>query len=890
MNTIIARVTDLNYITNDEQTEPIVRLSARGIEGANYEKEIYGTEPYLFVPEDETVPSTGKIKRVENDYGSYDNQEIKKIVTQIPDQVSDIRELFDVTYEADVPFTRRVSVDEGLSGYIEIPEIKDKIHIDDVKTEVEDLGEDGITPRVMMADIETEPPENSNDWETYVDKAPGKVLMLTTYDSYDDEYLCLALDEEREIDPESVRNHLEDHWEGHDNSEFYTSCDIRFNRFEKEEILLRAFLDEVDDKRPDIISGWNFVDFDWKYLLNRINRDEFKHLNYHRLSTLGFIKPWLDEKAVPGLPAFDMMSSYCDQMSYGDWRSKSLDYVSGEELDAGKVEGDSIMKEYNNRRSKFMAYNLIDVQLCVGLDKKHGIHEFFYQLGDVCGCQISDTHSEMRLVESFLFTHRTDQEILPTTEEIEMDDATGGLVLQPSNGISDWVGVLDLKSLYPSTIISMNVSQETITNTDYGDVVCPNMPLNDENVPGSHITADDIDWDNGTGLSFENQGLISKYIGLLFKERDKYKEIRDGFNPDNSQYEAFDNKQRGIKVVMNSFFGVSDNKYFRLSTEGMGDVITGASRYVTWKGVQIAKDMGYSVDYGDTDSAFISLADNDEDVTEEEVIERGKELEEELNARMTEVADDFGIPEEHPYLSDDLHGTEQHTWVWELEKVARRFLQTGSKKRYSLLPIWEEGKYLDTPDPSITGYEAVRSSSPNVTTTFQTEMLRRILQDQDFEQISDYVKTFADELEKGEKSIREYGIPGVLNKAPKDYPNRPTPRACMYSNEWLGSTWQEGDNPWVVYIKDTPHSLPDTEEIAVKWSDTSVPEGFKVDYKRHIDKHLSQPMDSILELTNWSFSELRTGKKTQSAFESSGDSSNPFMSGSSDGPSDPFSD
>lgn len=896
MNTIKARVTDLYYV--EENKKPLVHVTARGLDGGRYNVNVTGTEPYLFVPESATVPSCEEVRYVEDGYTSYDGEPLRKVVTRVPDDVGEIRDVFNETYEADVPYERRVSVDYGLSGYIEIPEMKTKCGIGEINTDVEDLGEDGITPRLMLCDIETEPPDGTGDWDEYVENTPGRVLMITTYDSYTDEYLCLSIDEEDKIDPGVMRSYLEEHWEGHDNEEFYTDCNIRFRACDSEEELLKAFINEVKNKRPDLISGWNFTDFDWPYLLNRMQSGKGGDTlsgKYHALSDVGTVKPWQYEEAAPGLPAFDMMESYCETMSRGEWRSSSLDYVSGEELNSSKVEGDSIMDQYENDRSKLMAYNLVDVQLTVGLDEKHGIHEFFYQLSNICSCPVSDTGSEMRLVESFLFKHRNNSEILPTTQETEMDDATGGLVLNPSNGIYDWVGVLDLKSLYPSSIISLNISRETLQSdgefNPRRDALCPDMPLNDDSVRGKKITEDDIDWSNGTGLSFKEEGLIPKYIGLLFDERQNFKELRDGFDSEAPEYEVFDNKQRGIKVVMNSFFGVSDNKYFRLSTEGMGDVITGSSRYVTWKGVQIAEDMGFEVLYGDTDSIFVQLADSSEDISKEEVVERGHELEERMNERMEEVADDFGIPEEHPFLDGSLHGTDQHLWTWESEKVMRRWMQTGSKKRYAGGPVWEEGQYLDDPEPSISGYEAVRSSSPTITEDFQEGMFKRILEGGDFEDVSGYVEEFADELEEGEKSIKEFGIPGVLNKPPSEYPNRPVPRACEYSNEYLDDDWGEGDNPWVTFTKDTPANLPDTGEIAVKWSDEGVPEGFTVDYKKHIEKHLKQPMEDILEVTDWSFGELRTGKRSQSAFDSSGSSGDPFSSGGEgSSPSDPFSD
>jgi len=390
MQKITARVTDINYMT--KETSPIVQLTARGLDGGRYNVHVTGTEPYFFVPESATVPSCNEVEYVEEEYEGYDGQPLRKVVTRVPGDVGDIRDSFNATYEADVPYERRVSVDYGLSGYVKIPELKSRCDIEEVETDLDDLDGDGIVPRIMLCDIETEPPENTDNWDDYVEKSPGKVLMITTYDSFQNQYLCIALDEEEQIDPKEVREHLENHWGGHDDEKFYTQCDIRLRQCESESELFGAFINEVKNKRPDIASGWNFTDFDWPYLINRMNRKKAVFtVSSSDLSQLGMVKPWRDEDAVPGLPSFDMMDAFTNRMSYGEWRSKSLDYVSSEELDSSKVEGGSIMDQYEEERSKLMAYNLVDVQLLTGLDKKHGIHEFFYSLADLCGVKITDT-------------------------------------------------------------------------------------------------------------------------------------------------------------------------------------------------------------------------------------------------------------------------------------------------------------------------------------------------------------------------------------------------------------------------------------------------------------------------------------------------------------------
>lgn len=892
-NKHIVRITDI-VARNGDEDGPEVKISCRGLDGAKYNYRIDGTRPYMFVPKDEVVPGGDAIEEVNTGYEGYDGIPLQQIVTTNPSNVGELQEDYDVRYEDDIPYPRRVSVDYGLTGYIRIPEIKDRVHIDEVETGIS-VGTDGIEPRVMMADIETIAPSGGN-FDDFVENAPNKVIMITSYDTYEDEYYVLCLDPDDKVDTSDVRQGLVEHWSSHPDFDKYVESDIRYRGCETEAELLQAFISEVNQKRPDVLSGWNWVDFDHRYLINRM--DQVGSINEHDLAEIGYIQSWNPDKArqwIDGLPGFDMMEAYCDKMTLGDFRSSALDYIADLELDVGKMENISINECYEEDRSKLLAYNIIDTQLLVGMDDKHGIHEFFYQMADLCGVPIYDTFSEMRMVEGFLLKHREDNEILPTTKDLDMDTISGGLVLNPSQGLREWVGVLDLKSLYPSSIISANISKETLTwDEEEADVVIPDMPLNADEVPGSEITENDIDWslDGGIGIDMSGQGLLAKYIQLLFTERKDRKKKRDQFKTSTDEYEVWDNKQYAVKVLMNSFFGVSDNPHFRLARQGMGDAITGVSRYVTWKGVQIAEEMGYEVAYGDTDSIFIELAEPNETVEDDGVVNRGEILEEAINNEMGRVAEDLGLPDEHPFMADDLHGTKQHCWAWEFEKLYRRFLQTGSKKRYAGLKVWDEGQYLDDPKLDVTGYEAKRSNVPEIGSEVQEEILERVLNGEKFVEVSEYLQGVVQGVQEGEIELRKIGIPGVLNKHPREYPNRPVPRACMYANQHLEDiSWGEGDEPWVFYIKSTPTMQPGSDVIAVPWHLDELPEGYELDATEHIQKFIKQPLEPILDEMGWDFKELKTGKRSQSAVEITGGGSDPFAGQEDeeeDIPKDPF--
>jgi DNA polymerase elongation subunit (family B) len=967
--TTLLRVTDLEYSTDEEETW--LTVVGRAADGTRRNVDVEGLDPYVFIEESQPVDQAEQhITGVEEGYESYDGVPLKKVFLRHPkdtngkctdcytdeqrqdDDFEGIQSEYEGhLYEADVPFVRRAGIDGGLSGYIMVPD-SGTVHIDDVDTDIDPSDVGTIEPRVFMADIEAMPPENLNDFDKFKEEAKGEITAITVYDTYEDEYVVLSLDPEGMINGGAVRNHIEEHWSdltyedaggvlhnesGDIDATEYVECDITLHNCQTEEALLDEFLSLIEDRRPDLLSGWNWVDFDHEYILNRL--EHFDDLSASRMSEIGHSYGYKTAQRIDGLPGFDMMEAFCEKMTFSEWRSQRLDYVADEELNVGKVADVSVGKEYKENRSRFLAYNIIDTQLLVALDEKHGIHEFYYQLSNLTSIQIYDAFYEMRLVDGFLMSQRGDDEILPVAEEQDLDKIPGGLVLKPANGVHEWVATFDLKSLYPSVFITLNVSEETLTyDESEADAICPGMPA-DEEAAGGEITEEDISWDiadepgqgtskgNAVGLSFDHEGIIPKYLRLLFDERASMKNLRDKYNPDEPEYTVYDNRQRAVKVVMNSFYGVTQSPYYRLATEDLGATITAGGRYTLWRGAQIARDMGYNVRYGDTDSILIELDGDDEDPTVEEVIETGEAVEKAIDEAMTEVRKEFGI-DEHPYidmeeLPHELPDDVEHALSWEFEKLYRRWMQSGSKKRYAGLPIWAEGKFyvddvdnleeelLDV-DPSITGYEPERADVPVVTERTMTNFIKMLLAGADFSETSDYIQEEVGRVRNMDLPAHQVAEPGVINKPLEEYPSMPVKRACLYANEHLNHDWREGDDPWLFPIRDTPTMMPQTDVLGLSWGEEP-PEGYDVDVDRVVQKKLREPLEPILSVTDYDFDELKTGRRVQGidvggggpdAFgktEPSPDDSDPFESDvksdepdesgePDDEPADPFAD
>lgn len=875
----LMRVTAVDYATtdpeDDEMPEPILKVVGRGKEKRRVHY-VYGTRPYLYVPVDQEVkPFDYQVIDEEEGYRAtdprpeYNDLELKKWVCRVPGDVGEIANELPETWESDIPYYRRASIDFDLSGYVDMPD-EQEVHVDDIETDVQPDADEEIEARAVVGDIEVL--HSGESFEQMVEDASGTITNITLYDTYEECYDAYVLDPERRINGNDVGRYLKNN--GIDPQE----VDIRMHYAGSEEALLDSFLGYFEDRRPDLTTGWNWVSFDIHYLIRRIKRlyeendEEDVNLNLNRLSDAGYTKRNVGgyhgdlARAVVGVPAVDMMQLFAEKMVRESWRSKALDYVSEQVLGRGKIDDITVREGYHGNRAKLAAYNIVDVELCVGIDEERGVIEFFQQLAELAQVQIYDVFSEMRLVDGFLMAHSKDNEVLPPQpDDSDIPENAGGLVLEPSKGIEEWIGVMDLKSLYPSAMITWNISPETVGW--YGDfegdpdLTVPWVPEASE--VSYPVTEDDIDWYR-LGTSLDHEGIVPKYLKMLFSDREEMKSRRNESEPGTSEYETWDRKQYAIKVLMNSFYGVSSNDHWRLGKHGLGDAITSASRYALFKGKQIVERVGYDVSYGDTDSCFFRLArpggpSKDERYKEKAVLD-GKGLVNQVNSGMEEAIRDSGLDGDHPYMSEDLpHATDSHCLKYEFEKLYRRYIQIGKKKRYAGLIVWKEGKDVD--DIDITGFESQRSDTPELAAEIQEEVLRMVLEGFGVETVREYVSGLCDEIANEEVELPRIARPKSLAKARENYDSKgnQTLKACRASEEQLDKNWVQGDDPFLIYLKETPVGEPNVSVIALEWNE-ELPGGYEIDPDEHIRIAVKLPLAPILDEMGWSWLEVKTGR------------------------------
>ncbi|TKX53626.1 DNA polymerase elongation subunit [Halorubrum sp. SP3] len=815
---------------------------------------VLGVEPYFYVPtadldrdpveEYDVVIGTREENPDGEPYESIRGEPLTRIVTRTPRDVGNIRDDFETSFEADILFPNRFLIDNGLNGGIRVEERR----LDDGEGTIQ-VHEGHLEP----ADVDAEMRVNTFDIEVddrrgFPEDGEEPIICLTSHDSYDDEYVVWLYDApEAEIPPpEDLPDYEGIVGDGEE-------LDFRVRTFEEEAAMLDAFVEYIDETDPDLLTGWNFEDFDAPYVLDRLevlDEESEYDLDVDRLSRIGEVwRSGWGGPDVKGRVVFDLLYAYKRTM-FTELESYRLDAVGERELGVGKERytGD-IGDLWEQDPERLLEYSIRDVELCVEIDRKQDVIAFWDEVRTFVGCKIEDAPTPGDTVDMYVLHKAFGKFALPTKGQQESEEFEGGAVFDPITGVKEMVTVQDLKSLYPMCMVTINAGPETKVDPAEHD--------------GETYVAP-----NGTHFRKEPDGIMREMVDELLSEREEKKALRNDHEPGTEPYEQYDRQQGAVKVIMNSLYGVTGWDRFRLYDKEGAAAVTATGREVIDFTEEAAEELNYQVAYGDTDSVMLSLSD----MSKEEAIETSFEIADHINERY----DDFA--------RDELNADE-HRFQIEFEKLYRRFFQAGKKKRYAGHIVWKEGKDVD--DIDITGFEYKRSDIAGITKEVQQNVIETIVTgddiDEDMEEVKGYLVDVIARVLDGDMDLDEIGIPGGIGKKLDAY-ETPTAqvRGAKYANLMLGTNFGSGSKPKRVYIEKVHPDFwarmedeegldpqrdrlygefkRDPDVICFEYAD-QVPDEFEVDWEKMLDKTLKGPIERVIEALGMSWEEVKTGQE-----------------------------
>lgn len=420
--------------------------------------------------------------------------------------------------------------------------------------------------------------------------------------------------------------------------------------FRNEVEMLETFFDLIED--ADILTGWNSEGFDIPYMVNRVTRVMSKD-DTRKFCLMGQIpKPRTYERFGKEETTYDLVGRvHMDYLqlykkyNYESRHSYSLDAIGEMEVNERKTpyEG-SLDQLYNNDFKKFVEYNRQDTMLMVKIHDKLKFLDLANALAHENTVLLPTVMGSVVMIEMAIMNEAHERGlVIPDKNRKEQEDeapAAGAYVAVPKKGIHEWVGAVDINSLYPSTIRALNMAPETIvaqirpTLTDQymrekglrlarekkkknkndddmvtGAILWENLfgsleyaaVMNQER--GTMLWLDYSDgrqiemsaaeiWKlvfdshkpymlsaNGTMFTYEQEGVIPGLLTRWYSERKAIqKQAKEAYGTD--MYDYYDKRQLVRKILLNSAYGALLNEHCRFYDKRIGQSVTLTGRQI----------------------------------------------------------------------------------------------------------------------------------------------------------------------------------------------------------------------------------------------------------------------------------------------------------------------
>jgi len=668
----------------------------------------------------------------------------------------------------------------------------------------------------------------------------------------------------------------------------YIQCKDEFD-------LLRQFINHHKSDYPDVTTGWNSQLFDIAYLSTRITKvlgekalDECSPWGYVRQYEVPTARG-RTELAFEwcGISILDFMDLY-KKFSYKMVENYKLDTVAFEELGENKLKNPhATFKEfYTKDWELFVDYNIRDVELVDRLEDKMRIITLILTMAYDAKCNYTDIFSSVRTWDCILYNKLLKNNIIvhnpPGVDPDKDRTIMGAYVKEPKPAQYDWVVSFDATSLYPSIIMSWNMSPETLVE---GQKFLADDEKSIQRLMDREVNTTEIhnkNWSmtaNGQCFTREKRGLFPELIDFYFTSRQvakkemlavqsKYEETKD------KKYlnliSSLNSKQMAAKILMNSLYGALGNVHFRFYDIRIAEGITMTGqlliRSVAEKLNEFinkevgTKDANYSF-YADTDSTYITLGS----LVDKNL--KGKD-----KPTIVDVLDKYCATQIEPTINDacesltDYLNTYQRKIKFKREIIADRGIWIA-KKRYAVNVYNSEGVAYDPPKLKVLGMEIVRSSTPapvrkalkeavSIALTKDEMTLRQFVADLEVKWHNLDPEDIA--FPRGVNGIKEYASSdGIFKKGTPIHVRGALIYNHLVTSKDLEKKYQliqEGDKIKFLYLRE-PNPLG-THVITFAGE---VPPEFKIrdyiDYDKMFEKSFLEPLNSLLSCIGWQVKE-----------------------------------
>ena len=584
--------------------------------------------------------------------------------------------------------------------------------------------------------------------------------------------------------------------------------------FESEYEMLDTFLTLIED--ADVLSGWNSEGYDIPYTVNRVTKVLSKEDTRRFCLWDQYPKKREYEKYGKTALTYDLVGRvHVDSLelyrkyTYEERHSYRLDAIGEMEIGESKTVYEGTLDQlYNNDYRKFIEYNRQDCALLNKLDRKLKFLDLANTIAHENTVLLPTTMGAVAVTEQAIVNEAHHRGMIvpsrPRRDESRDNQAAGAYVAYPKKGLHDWIGSMDINSLYPSVIRALNMGPETIVGQlrqDYTQAYIEGEMAKGKSFAAAwegrfgsleyefvmnKDRANDItiDWENGetsimsgaqiyelifdsskpwmlsangTIFTHEHEGIIPGLLKRWYAERKEMQaKLKEAVKAENKiEEEYWDKRQLVKKINLNSLYGAILNAGCRFFDNRIG-------QSTTLTGRQIAKHMaskinevvtgeydhvGKAIIYGDTDSAYFSAYSSLKNEIQKGQIPWDKETVVKLYDNVAEEVNST-FPQ---FMLEAFHCPKSRG---EVIKAGREIVAAKglfiTKKRYAVLYYDKEGKRLDIEGKpgkiKAMGLDLKRSDTPEFMQDFLSEVLERVLNGAKEKEILERIQEFRTEF------------------------------------------------------------------------------------------------------------------------------------------------
>lgn len=420
-----------------------------------------------------------------------------------------------------------------------------------------------------------------------IKEAPSKITAIALHDGNNKTYFCFVLDEKNQLQEIKEGNKI-----------------VIPAKTEKE--LLELFLNKWEQLDPTIITTWNGGFFDIPYLFNRI-KNQLGESQALRLSPIGKVReqPFDFEQPlkIGGVNHLDYLLLFKKYVTKQE-SSYKLNDIGKKYVDLSKVEYEgSLEKLFNEDKNKFIEYNLRDVEIIVALEEKLKYINLTTIICHLCHTEYEQIYYATAINEGRILTYLKRKGIIspnkPTTYNPELKNRTneekdyaGGFLLDPKIGLHHYLFDCDASSLYPTIMMSLNMSPETLIGRIVieGKYDCWwSLQELKEKDQEEEITLESKEGKlknikikeliefieenqlsisaNGVLFRTDIKGVLPEVLEDGFTRRQELKkQMKDaGKKKDWNRYKLYEQRQHSFKILINSLYGAMSLPSFRFT-------------------------------------------------------------------------------------------------------------------------------------------------------------------------------------------------------------------------------------------------------------------------------------------------------------------------------------